>query len=93
MQNRLDELASRRRQLQQRAEAQRQDLGAHFNAIDERFRGFDQGFVKVQGLLQRPALLAGGAALLLFMGPWRALRLAGKAALLLSAARRLFRLV
>jgi hypothetical protein len=93
MPNRLDQLARKRRQLQQQAAAQRQQLGEHFDAIDARFRGFDQGIVKVQGFLQRPALLAGAAALLTFMGPWRALRLVGKAALLLSAARRLFRLV
>ena len=89
-QGRSAELAERRRQLQQLAAAQRRELGSHLDAIETRVRGVDQGFVKVRSLLQRPLLLTGGSLLAMFVGPWRALRLVGKAMPLIITARRLF---
>jgi hypothetical protein len=91
--HRLSELAQRRAQLTQKAAAQRAQLGQHLHAIESRFGVVDQGILKVRGLLQQPVLLAGGTALAMFLGPARALRLVAKSALMISAARRLFRLI
>lgn len=88
MKHRLTELAQRRARLTQKAAAQRAQLGQHLHAIESRFGVVDQGILKVRGLLQQPVLLAGGAALAMFLGPMRALRLVGKAALMITAARR-----
>jgi hypothetical protein len=89
MKYRPTELAERRAQLQRKAAAQRAQLGLHVDAIESRTSALDQGFLKAQRLLQKPVLLAGGAALALFVGPVRAVRLVGKAALLIAGARRL----
>ncbi len=86
----LTELAEHRLQLQQQAAAQRQQLAMHVNTIEARIRGVDQGLLNVRNFLQRPAVLAGGAALALCMGPRRALQLLGKAMKLMLAARRMF---
>jgi hypothetical protein len=91
MTGRLAELAERRRELQQKAAAQRSQLGEYVGDIEARFAGVDRGFLNLRGLLQKPAMLAGGAALFLFMGPGRMISLAGKAAVLVSIARRLIR--
>ncbi len=88
MKHRLTDLAKRRAQLTQKAAAQRAQLGQHLHAIESRFGVVDQGILKVRGVLQQPVLLAGGAALAMFLGPGRALRLAAKTALMVSAARR-----
>lgn len=92
MTDHLAELAQRRARLQEKAAAQRRQLGAHVGVIEARFSGVDRGFVKVRSWLSRPLVLASGAALLVGVGPHRALRLVGKAAVLLAAARRLVRL-
>ena len=92
MNDHLAELAERRARLQEKADAQRRQLGAHMSVIDARFSGVDRGFVKARSWLRSPLLLSGGAALLFGVGPGRAMRLVGKAALLIATARRLFRL-
>jgi YqjK-like protein len=86
--HRLTELAERRAQLTRKAAAQRMQLGQHLHAFESRFGVVDQGILKARSLLQKPVLLAGGTALAMFLGPVRALRLVGKAALMISAARR-----
>ncbi len=88
MKHRLTELAERRVQLQQKSAAQRAQLGRSMHTIESRLGIIDQGVVKARNLLNRPVLLAGGTALAMFLGPARALRLVGKTALLISAARR-----
>lgn len=86
------ELAERRTRLQAKAAAQRQQLGMHVNAVDARISGFDRGFVRVRNWVRSPVLLAGSAALLFYVGPARVLKFAGRTALLIATARRLFRL-
>ncbi len=88
-----EELAQRRVRLELRSAVQRRQLGELVESIDSRIRGVDQGLLKARHFLQRPAVLAGGAALSLVIGPRRVLRLAGQAVLLFAAARRLLRFV
>ncbi len=59
------------------------------DSLDERIRSVDHGIGTVRGFVQKPVILAGGAALLWFLGPRRALRWAGSAAFLIPLARRL----
>lgn len=86
-------LAERRAKLQLRSTLQRQQLGRLVASIDSRLHAVDQGFVSARNFLQRPAVLVGAAALGLMIGPRRVMRLAAQGALLLTAARRLLRLV
>jgi hypothetical protein len=85
------ELASRRKHLQRKAAAQRRELGECVGDIKARCLGVDRGLLKARGLLRKPVVLAGGAALFLFLGPGRLMSLAGRAAVLVSIARRLIR--
>jgi hypothetical protein len=88
----LSDLAARRANLQRRAELQRARLGMHVRAIESSVSGAD-GLLSARFLLQKPVLIAGGAALLFFIGPRRAFALAGRAMFLFSTARRLVRLL
>lgn len=89
MSGHLAELAERRARLQRKAQLQREQLGAHVRAIESR----TGGLLSARSLLQRPVLIAGGAALLFFVGPRRVLGLAGRAMFLFSTAKRLLRLL
>jgi len=89
MSDHLAQLAQRRAALQRRAEQQREELGAQVQAFESRVSGFDR-LLGVGQLLQKPVLLATGAALLFFVGPRRVLKFAGRALLLFSTARRVF---
>ena len=93
MKDHLMELADRMAHLQRKAAAQRQQLGAAMEGIESRVRAVDGVLLKVRPFVRRPMLLAGGAALALFIGPSRLLRVAGKAMFLFSAARRLMGLI
>jgi hypothetical protein len=93
MRKRLSELQERRALLERKSALQRQQLGAAVDEIDSRIRRVEGGLGTARKFLQRPAVLAGGAALGLLVGPRRALRLAGQAALVVAAARRLLRFV
>jgi len=86
-------LEERRALLQQKAAAQRTQLAAAIEEIDSRVRRVEGGLGTARQFLKRPAVLAGGAALGLIVGPKRAIRLAGQAALVIAAARRLLRYV
>ena len=92
MSDHLDALAQRRAQLQRKSELQREQLGAHVRAFESSVSGAD-GLLSARFLLQKPMLIACGAALLFFVGPRRVLSLAGRAMFLFSTARRLIRLV
>lgn len=89
----LSDLAARRARLQRKAQLQREQLGAHVLAIEERLGSGAGGLLNARFLFQKPALIVGGAALLFFVGPRRVLALAGRALFLFSAARRLIRLI
>ena len=89
MSDHLAQLAQRRASLQLKAERQRKQLSAQVQAFESRVSGVDR-LLGAGQLLQKPVLLAAGAALLFFIGPRRVLRFAGRAMLLFSTARRLF---
>ncbi len=93
MSERLRLLEERRALLQRKSAVQRQQLGLAVEEIDSRIRRVEGGLGSARKFLKRPAVLAGGAALGLLVGPRRALRLAGQAALVVAAARRLLRYV
>lgn len=93
MSKRVGELQERRALLAQKSALQRQQLGSAVDEIDSRIRRVEGGVGTARRFLKRPAVLAGGAALGLLFGPRRALRLAGQAALVIAAARRLLRYV
>jgi hypothetical protein len=93
MSGRLAELAHRREELQRKAAAQRDELGEYVGEIETRCAVVDRGYARIQGLLRKPVALAGGAALLYFLGPRRMVSLAGRVAILVSVARRLIRRV
>lgn len=93
MSERTRNLAARRSHLLLKSAAQRRQLGALVRSIDARIGTVDRGLTSARGFLQKPAVMAGGAALALFVGPRRVLRLAGQAVLFFAAARRLLRLV
>ena len=82
-------LADRRMQLQRKAAAQREQLGVAMESIEARVHTVDNVLIKMRPFLRRPVLLVGGAALVWFFGPRRLLQMAGRAALLISAGRRL----
>lgn len=89
MKDHVMDLAARRTQLQLKAAAQRAQLGEVMESIESRVRTVDNVLVKARPFLRKPVLLAGGAALLWFVGPGRLLKLAGRAALVISVGRRL----
>lgn len=91
MKGHLAELALRRKDLQRKAAAQRRQLGEHVGDIEARFLGVDRGVLRARGLLRKPVVIAGGAALFFLLGPGRLLSLAGKASVLVSIARRFIR--
>lgn len=91
MSGRLAELALRRKALQRETAAQRRQLGEYVGDIEARCSAVDRGFASARGLLRKPVVLAGSAALFLFLGPGRLMSLAGRAAVLISIARRLIR--
>jgi hypothetical protein len=93
MSDHTHDLAERRARLLLKSAAQRQQLGTLVRAIDSRIGAVDRGLTSARGFLKQPAILAGGAALALVVGPRRVLRLAGQAVLFFAAARRLLRLV
>jgi hypothetical protein len=84
----LTELAARRTQLQLKAAMQRQQLGEAMHSFDVQIHGIDRGLQKVTTFVKKPLVLAGGAALLWFFGPRRALALVSKAAFFLPLARK-----
>jgi hypothetical protein len=85
----LAQLAMHRKDLQSKAAAQRRELAECVGDIQARCHGVDRGFLKARGLLRKPVVLAGGAALFFLLGPGRLMSLAGKGTVLISIVRRL----
>ncbi len=93
MKQHLRTLADRRASLQRKAAAQRAQLGIAMQPIESGVRTVDNVLLKVRPFVGKPVLLVGGAALALFIGPRRMLRLAGRAMLLVATARKSFALL
>ncbi len=88
-----DGLATKRRHLEALAAAQRAELGSMVRSIDSRLRGYDRTVSTAKQFIRKPAVLLGGAALLLLIGPRRIVKMTAPAALAVAAVRRLLRYV
>jgi hypothetical protein len=84
------ELAARRAELLDRSSRLRADIAERTRDITGRFSGVER--LATAARSNRPLMLAGAAALMLFAGPRRAVRLAGRALMVLGVVKRLLRL-
>jgi hypothetical protein len=87
---RADELARRRAELVARSARLRQRLALEGVRIGGQIGFIDKGFALARSVTRQPLLLAGSAALLLYLRPLRAMKWAARGALLFSVARKLF---
>jgi hypothetical protein len=85
---RLRQLELRQRALVLRSDLQRRALADEGLSIGARFEGVERKVALGRQLLSWPALGAGALALLAFAGPRRALRLASRALVFATLARR-----
>lgn len=89
MTEREQELAARRVALLARSTALRADIAARSQEMVRALQGADRLVRGVRQLASRPVLVAGAAGLALLFGPRRALRLAGRALVVLGLLKRL----
>lgn len=88
--SRVAELAARRDGLLLRSAALRREFTHHTAELDHCLRRVDRGIGMVRNLTSRPLLLAGGAALLLALGPAKAFRWVSRGLLVTSFVRRAY---
>ena len=88
--SRASELALRRQNLLLRSAALRGELIEHTDELEHAFARIERGIGLVRNLSGRPMLLAGGAALLLTLGPRKAFRWLSRGLLVTSVVRRAF---
>ena len=93
MSERRQRLAQRRAALLAHCAVQRGDLSQKAAQIETRLASVDRTINIVRRYAAQPLLLAGGVALLVMIGPRRLLSWAGRSAVLLTAGRRMMRLV
>ncbi len=93
MSERRQRLAQRRVALLAHSAAQRDALSQQVSQIEQRLASVDRTINVVRRYAAQPLLLAGGVALLVMIGPRRLLSWAGRSAVLLSAGRRMLRLM
>ena len=86
-------LAQRRTALRAHSALQREQLVRHVDQIEARLGSVDRGINAVRRYAAKPALVVGGLALLVVVGPRRLFRWAGRGAVFLTAGQRLFRLL
>jgi hypothetical protein len=91
MTQRVRELAERETALQLRCAAQRRAVGREVDDIETRLRTVDRIAGATSRAIRNPAVLALAGVGLFALGRVRALRLLGRAWLLVSAARRVLR--
>jgi hypothetical protein len=90
---RRQHLAQRRAALLAHCAVQRGDLSQKAAQIETRLASVDRTINIVRRYAAQPLLLAGGVALLVMIGPRRLLSWAGRSAVLLTASRRMLRLM
>jgi len=86
--SRAEELASKRRSLQQRCAVQRRELGRASLALEDRLATVDRGILVVRRLVASPIIVVAAIALVAFAGPARLLRWTSQALLLRSVLKR-----
>lgn len=91
MTERERELADRYDELRLRCAVQRRAVGAEIEHVMARFSVIDRFAVMARGRLLQPRMLLAGIVALLAFGRLRRLRTVGRIALLVVAARRLWR--
>jgi hypothetical protein len=84
------ELQEKRRELLLRSEAQRRSLAETTHELEQRLHGIDHVINVARRFVAQPALIAGGLAAIVMIGPKRLLGWAGRGIVLLSTGRRLF---
>lgn len=89
MTDRERQLAARRAELLARSETLRADIGARSQELVKGWHGAERLVASAREIANRPVLIAGAAALVLLVGPRRALRLAGRAVVVLGLVKRL----
>ncbi len=88
MSARSEELAGKRRGLQQRCATQRRELGRSALELQERLATVDRGISVVRRLVSSPIIIVAAVALVAVAGPARLLRWTSQALLLRSVVRR-----
>ena len=93
MSTRTVDLTRRDAALRLRCAVQRSEMARQVNDIEARLQSVDRVVTTARGFLLRPAVIAGGAVLLMLLGRARTFRVLGRGLLLLATARRLARLI
>jgi hypothetical protein len=83
--------SARRAELQDRCEAQRAVLSGHVADIEQRLRGTDAVLGAIRNVVARPAMLAGGLALLATLGRFGWRSKLSRGLMLLATALRVYR--
>jgi hypothetical protein len=90
---RAEQLARRRAELVARSARLRNTLALEGVRISGQLGFIDKGFSLARSLTRQPLLLAGSAALLMYLRPLRAMKWAARGAMLFAVARKLFGIV
>lgn len=91
MSERFNQLTARHRELRQRSEMQRSELGSISDDIEVRLGGVDRGVSTMRRFAHNPAVIVGALGVLALIGPRRILAYASRGALLWATARNLLR--
>lgn len=86
----MERHAARRAELKQRCEAQRVTLAGQVADIEQRLQSTDHLLGSIRTVLTKPALLTGGAALLLTLGRSSWWSKISRSLVVLAAARRFY---
>jgi YqjK-like protein len=90
---RLDQLVAQHGSLKQRCATERMQLVQSAREIEGHLAGVDRGVNAVRKVMRNPLWIAGGVALVTFLGPRRLLGWATRSALFYSTAKRVMRMV
>ena len=86
-------LEEKRRDLQQRCELQRHQVAQLTASIETRLAIVDRVVSATSSIANRPLLILGGIAGLVFIGRWRLLRWASHGAIVIATARKVRQLL
>jgi hypothetical protein len=89
--DRLTDLALRKAELLERSDRLREDIAGYSTDLEGRLTGIDTAILAVKRVASNPLVIAGGALAVFVMGPRKLLRLASRAFLFFSTARRIWR--